>query len=190
MASFLQSLQEAQRNAGVFSRTPARMSIVSLDSPKVQVKVQYNPTTLSKVLKTEWTRHKIPGLSHTRKQYEATADVGFAFELNFRADAGGWTPEQILEASNTLESLCYRRKGGKTPRDAQPSRCLFVWPGLLSLTCVITDLEWEFRRFNLKGQPIDITVKLTLEEIRDTQLYAEDVLSGGMRRNQPAPEGV
>jgi hypothetical protein len=58
-----------------------------------------------------------------------------------------------------------------------------VWPTIAILTCVITALAFKYRRFNVAGTPVQFTVKVSLEEIRDVRLVSEDVLASGTQRS-------
>jgi len=68
-----------------------------------------------------------------------------------------------------------------------PPRALFVWPGVISLTCVLTALSFKYDRFNLEGTPVQFTAKVTLEETRDVRLLSEEVLADGSQRSGTGP---
>lgn len=147
------------------------LDIVSLD----QLDAQFNPTELEEDLKVDWARLDPPGFSHKPLQYVGTDNLQFSFDLLFDAMADGTSVEDIMRAHRFLKSVCYPKRGATNVKEGQAPRLLFVWPGFISLTSIITDLKFKFDRFNRAGTPTRFTVKVKIEEIRDTRLYGEDV---------------
>ena len=52
--------------------------------------------------------------------------------------------ETIHRARRFLQSLCYPRRGAEDVVGGGPPRALFVWPGVISLTCVLTALSFKY----------------------------------------------
>jgi hypothetical protein len=167
--------------------TPDRMYLVDLKSNEI-LTAQFNPPELEEELKVEWVRLAPPGLSHKPLQYAGTENVGYQFELLFDAGVEGVTLAEILRARQFLQSLCYAKRGATNVRGGQAPRVLFVWPNLVSLTSVISDLSFKYERFAFSGAPTRYKVKIKLEEIRDVRLYGEDVRDEGTRRATERPE--
>jgi hypothetical protein len=163
-------------------QAPARMSIANLSTGN-SVDAQFNPTELEEALEVNWARQTVPGLSHQPLQFVNTNNTKFTFELNFEAQDPTTGLDQILHARRFLQSLCYPRRGAADVASGGPPRALFVWPTIASLTCVITALAFKYRRFNVAGTPVQFTVKVSLEEIRDVRLVSEDVLASGTQRS-------
>ena len=171
------------------SRVPARMSVVNLTTGE-SIEAQFNPTELEEVLDVNWARQVVPGLSHQPMQYVHTGNEKLTLELHFDALDPTTDLAQLLRARRFLLSLCYARRGAQDLLGGMPPRVLFVWPTLVSLTTVITALSFKHSRFNLEGTPTLLTAKVTLEEIRDVRLVAEDVLANGTQRSGTGPGGA
>ena len=163
-------------------RRPRRMSIASLATGE-SIEAQFNPTDLEEAIEVKWGRAEVPGLSHQPLQFGHTGNDRLTFELNFDALAGTMSVDQIQSARRFLLSLCYSSRKATTVASAAPARVLFVWPNLASLTCIIASLTFRYQRFNADGIPIQFTCRLSMEEIRDVRLFAEDVRDNGTQRS-------
>ncbi len=161
---------------------PARMSIANVSSGD-SIEAQFNPTEFEEALEVNWARQTVPGLSHQPLQFVNTGNTKFTLELNFEAQDPVTSLDQIHLARRFLQSLCYPRRGAEDVIGGGPPRALFVWPNVVSLTCVVTSLSFKYGRFNLEGTPIQFAAKVTLEEVRDVRLLSEDVLADGTQRS-------
>ena len=166
----------------IVSERPARMSIANVSSGE-SVEAQFNPTEFEEALDVNWTRQTVPGLSHQPLQFVNTNNAKFTLELNFEVLDDTTDIDQIHYSRRFLQSLCYPQQGAEDIAGGGPPRVLFVWPNVVSLTCVITSLSFKYGRFNVDGMPIQFTSKVALEEIRDVRLLSEDVLSNGTQRS-------
>src|SRR5512138_272771 len=171
------------------SERPARMSIANVASGE-SVEAQFNPSEFEEALEVNWTRQTVPGLSYQPLQFVNTGNVKFTLELNFEVQDPSTYLDSIHQGRRFLQSLCYPRRGAEDVVGGGPPRALFVWPNVISLTCVVTALSFKYGRFNLEGTPVQFTAKLTLEEIRDVRLLSEDVLADGSQRSGAAPGGA
>ncbi len=169
--------------AALQQRAP-RMYIQDLKTLEV-LTAQFNPAKLDEVLAVDWTRLVVPGLSHRRHQYNYTDNHKFTFELIFNAlEAGNVT--DMAEARKFLLSICYSKRGAQNVNEGEASRVLFVWPNLCSMTCIVTNVKISHTSFNLNGEPTFYTASLSIEEIRDTRLFSEDVRNDGTQRSSAA----
>jgi hypothetical protein len=175
-------------NADVASQVPVRMAIANLATGD-SIEAQFNPNELEEGLEVNWARQTVPGLSHQPLQFVQTGNTRFTLELSFEAQDPGVTLDDIHHRRRFLQSLCYPRQGAGDVTAGGPPRVLFVWPSIVSLSCVITALSFKYTRFNLNGTPIAFTAKVTLEEIRDVRLLSEDVLASGTQRSGSATGG-
>ena len=171
------------------SERPAHMSIANVASGE-SVEAQFNPSEFEEALEVNWARQTVPGLSHQPLQFVNTGNVKFTLELNFEVQDPSMDLDTIHQGRRFLQSLCYPRRGAEDVVGGGPPRALFVWPNVISLTCVVTALSFKYGRFNLEGTPVQFTAKLTLEEIRDVRLLSEDVLADGSQRSGAAPGGA
>jgi hypothetical protein len=161
---------------------PARMSIANVSTGD-SIEAQFNPTEFEESLEVNWARQTVPGLSHQPLQYVNTGNAKFPLELNFEVQDPTTDLDAIHRARRFLLSLCYPRRGAADVASGGPPRALFLWPNVVSLTCVITALSFKYGRFNLEGTPVQFSAKLSLEEIRDVRLSSEDVLASGSQRS-------
>jgi len=166
----------------VAARRPTRMSIANVVTG-ASIEAQFNPTDFDEMLEVNWARQTVPGLSHQPLQFVNTGNAKFTLELQFEAQDPTTSIEQIHLARRFLQSLCYPRRGAEDVLTGGPPRALFVWPNVISLTCVVTGLSFRYSRFNLDGTPVQFAAKVTLEEVRDVRLHSEDVLADGTRRS-------
>jgi hypothetical protein len=166
----------------VAAQKPARMSIANVSTGD-SVDAQFNPTELEETLEVNWARLTVPGLSHQPLQFVNTGNTKMSFELHFEAQDPTTSLDQLLRDRRFLQSLCYPRRGASTVAAGTPPRALFIWPNMVSLTCVVTALSFRYTRFNLEGTPIEFACRVSLEEIRDVRLFSEDVLNDGTQRS-------
>lgn len=141
------------------------------------------PTGLTEQIVVAYSRQKIVGMSHTTLQYSNTENYTLR-GLNFFFR--GTTEEEVnlnLEARLFLMSLCYSREGAQSVREGAPPRVLFIWPTLIAMTTVITNLRIQHEKFNRFGTPTVFRALFDLEEIRDVRLTSEEVRILGTRRD-------
>lgn len=146
---------------------------------------QYNPATFKEEVGVNYAKIVIPGMSHQVKQFVHTEDEVFTLSMEFDAITWGLDGSdgvaKIKQARKQLIAWCHPRKGAGSIKTAGSPRVLFVWPNLVSLTCVITKVAFTYERFsasNLIGYKADVTI----EEIRDSMVYSEDVEEQGTER--------
>lgn len=142
---------------------------------------QYAPTELKEVYGAEYAKPTIPGLSHKLMQFVSGENLVVDIELDFNQIVEPKTP--ILEQRRFLQSLLVPRRGATTVTTGSPARVLFSWPEMFLLTCRLTKLEMTHSFFAPTGGSLMFKAKLTLEEARETRLYAEDVLATGTMRS-------
>jgi hypothetical protein len=163
------------------------MTLGSIDTGDT-LAAQFNPESLEEELGAAYQKLKVQGLSHQVKQFEHTEDWTAKFELTFDALSDqsflGPNPD-IQRPRRLLQSWVYPKPGSGKVLTSAPTRVLFVWPGVIIITAVITKMTFKHTRFNFMGADITPTLfkaSLTVEEIRDTLLLASDVLRQGTVR--------
>jgi hypothetical protein len=161
-------------------QAPRRMAIVNLATGET-VEAPFNPEDLEEAVEVLYARQPVRGLSHQPLQYGSTGNVTFQFELRFLVTSPA-AAKSLSSVRRFLQSLCYPGWSAESVVTGGPPRCLFVWPGLVSLTCVVTQLGLHYTRFRPDGVPIEMAARLALEEIRDTRLFSEDVRIAGSLR--------
>lgn len=177
---------------------PLRMYIASVDRPKDRVDAQFNPESLRETVSAHWNQWDVPGLSHQPLQYGFTTNDKFEFELLFNAGlsfgAGANPRRRPIPVSAVKDNLLrrdrliswqYLRRQDDLGSIGDTQRFLFFWPNFISLTCVLTSVALTYDMFNSIGQPTSFRVQVALEEIRDTIIYAEDIILGSQRSGLP-----
>lgn len=162
---------------------PERMSIVAISSGDF-IEAQYNPTELEENLGAVYATQTVPGLSHQVLQFTHTENLTLTFDLNYDAltNPSSFDADDALNGRRFLHSLCYPRAGAATVRDGAPSRAVFIWPELYTLTAVLTKLKIKFTRFLVTGKPSAFVASCTLQEIRDVRITAEEIMADGTQR--------
>lgn len=180
------TVEQANAQLDAFQQHAPRMFFQDLQTLEV-LTAQFNPAKVDETLVVDWVRLTVPGLSHQRHQYNYTKNHAISLELIFDAQQAGNTVD-MREARKFLLSVCYSKRGAQTVRDGEATRVLFVWPELFSLTCVLTNLKISHTAFNLLGAPIYFTASISIEEVRDTRLFSEDVRNDGTQRVSSADQ--
>ena len=80
----------------------------------------------------------------------------------------------ILEFRGFLRALTVPPKGADGVPATAPPRTLFVWPTVLSIETVLTDLEFEYRQFAADATVLVYTATVTFEEILDARVTSEE----------------
>lgn len=167
---------------GALKASPARMSMARLTAPSETLEAQFNPTELEEKISVNYDELAVLGLSHMPLQYSQTGNLVLPFELAFRVfDDRGNRQDDLAYARRFLYSLCFPSRTAADVTSGAPPRVLFVWPTLLTITAVVTELSWKHTLFNKSGTPIHSAAKITVKQIRDVRMFSEDVLAVGMR---------
>lgn len=158
------------------------------------ITAQFNPTTFDELLEVNYNRQQVLGLSHQLLQFLNTGNHQFSFDLFWDR---GVTPEmreenltlagvselaELDEAKKFFESLCYPSKGATTVSSGAPPRVLVVWPGVLSMTCVVTSVATRNEGFNYLGERVRAFMSIEFEEIRDVRITSQEVRQYGTQR--------
>jgi len=164
--------------ADSLDHTPEHMTVVNLASGD-ELEAQFNPTELEESIGAEYASLTIVGLSHKLLQFIASNNDTFKFTMMFSSANGGPVGQRGIErARRFLRSLVKPRSTAGTIKTAGAPRALFVWPNLLSVTCVLKTATFKHSRFNFNGASVFYSAECVLEEIRDTLITSEDVFKG------------
>ncbi len=55
-----------------------------------------------------------------------------------------------------------------------PPRTLFIWPGVLTIETVLTELEFQYKQFGVDGSVLVYTATVSFEEILDIRGTSEE----------------
>ena len=136
----------------------------------------FNPTQLSEKLQVNWNRLVVPGLSHQVLQYQSTSNrqltsVEFYLDQFFAEEQPGHV--DILAFGEFLRALTVPPAGTEGVLATAPPRVLFLWPGVVTIECVIASIELQYRQLAASGQVLVYTATVTFDEILDTRVTSE-----------------
>lgn len=178
----------------VYKRAP-RVRFINIRSGE-GITAQFNPTEFEEGLEVQYTRQQVLGLSHQVLQYINTGNHRFSMELFWDrnitpeireenlGDIGVSEITELSEAKAFFESLCYPTGGATSITSGAPPRVLVVWPGVLSMTCVVMSMNTVNERFNYLGETVQATMSIQFEEIRDVRITSQEVRQFGARRTR------
>ena len=186
------------------------LETLSQEAPKVrfinlenreEVVAQFNPPNLDESVSVSYARLPILGMSHQAMQYQYTDNYKTTIELfwcsihdNLRGGSGPQPdgPFSIIsshkESRNKLLSWCYPKKDAGSIAGGAPPRLLFVWPGQISFTCIITQLTFKTTHWDVQGNPVQWSSSVAIEEIRDARLSQSEVRQFGTLRGSSTQE--
>ena len=149
---------------------PPRCSIANITTGE-SIDCLFNPTQLSEKVKVNWSRLAVPGLSHQVLQYQSTGNrqvAGVEFYLDrFFATKQPGNPD-ILQFRSFLRALSV------PPAEMlAPARALIIWPKVLSIETVLTELAFQYRQFGVDASVLVYTAVCGFEEITDVRVSAE-----------------
>lgn len=125
----------------------------------------FNPEQLKRSLTVRYQRHQVPSLPFEVLQYQGTSNMeikGLEFYMDqLVADQKGAGPIRDFEAF--LRAFCYPPQGVLGGLRRAPPRLLVVWPNVVTLACVMTDLEMKTTLFFEDGRPRVETAVCTLQ---------------------------
>lgn len=155
---------------------PPRMSITNLRSG-AEVIAQFNPAELQESVAPQWARLAPQGLSHEVHHFTHTGPYEIQMELFFRAYSQAEL-DDIHRARRHLLSWAAPRRIGSELVGGGPPQLLIVWPGMLAVTCYLTELRITHNRFNSNARSVGYTAVVVFEEVRSslltTELVADD----------------
>lgn len=137
----------------------------------------FNPTQISEKVQVNWNRVTVPGLSHQLLQFQSTGNrqlsgVEFYLDRFFATEQSD--DADILDFRGFLRALTVPPQGVDGVPATAPPRTLFVWPSVLSIETVLTDLEFQYKQFAADATVLVYTATVTFEEILDARVTSED----------------
>ncbi len=137
----------------------------------------FNPTQISEKVQVNWNRVTVPGLSHQLLQFQSTGNrqlsgVDFYLDRFFAKEQSD--DADILDFRGFIRALTVPPKGADGVPATAPPRTLFVWPTVLSIETVLTDVEFQYKQFAADATVLVYTATVTFEEILDARVTSED----------------
>jgi len=163
--------------------SPTRMSLTNVATAET-IYVAHNPEILDEEVQVSWNRLTVPGLSHQVLQYNNTNNLLLPAEF-------WWNGSAQMAAGNLrrdrlfLFSLCYPQGEVDSIEGSGPPRVLFVWPQMISCTCVVSGVKFTHTQFNYQGRSYIAKASVNFEEIRDFRLLSADVRANTQQRYSP-----
>ena len=138
----------------------------------------FNPTQLTEKVQVNYSRLAVPGLSHQVLQFQSTgnrqlAGVEFYLDRFFASEQPG-APD-ILAFRAFLRALTVPPGGTEGVPATAPPRVLFVWPEVLTVEAVVTDVEFQYRQVAVDGTVLVYAATVTFEEILDVRVTSEEL---------------
>lgn len=167
---------------------PPRIRIFNLRTNEGLL-MQFNPTQFSERLAVNYGRPTVLGMSHQELQYLNTTNLTIPMEFFFLSRDPA-THEGGAEVKRFLYSFCYPVAGADAIVGGAPPRALVVWPGVLSLTAKLTQLNINNQRFNRHAEVVQFTANCQFEEMRNVRFTSDDARRLGVRRTGESPGGA
>lgn len=157
------------------AQKPPRCVLVNVTTAE-SIECLFNPTQLAEKIQVHWNRLQVPGLSHQVIQFQGTGNrqltsIEFYLDKLFAAEQPGDT--DIMEFRRFLRALTVPPEGAEGVPATAPPRVLFIWPGVLSVETVLTDLELQYRQFGADGSVLVYVATCSFEEILDARVTSE-----------------
>lgn len=169
------------------SRAPLRGSLVNLSTGELQT-FPLNPTVLEERIQSIYQEVEILGMSHTPLQFKITGATQIPVEFYVsriqRAKRTGQAVEDtvILDFKRYLQALTVPVRGAADVIGGAPPRVLFIWPFVITMTCVVRNIVFAYRRFDSLGDPLVYTARVDFTEARDLRITSEQVREVGSVR--------
>jgi hypothetical protein len=157
--------------------SPPKCLLVNVTSNETMACL-FNPTQLVERVGVNWNRVAVLGLSYQPLQYQSTSNrqlpgVEFYVDKFFAAQAPG--DPDIDDVRNFLRALTVPPASAEM---APPPRVLVIWPKVLVIETVLTELEFQYRAFAGDGSALLYTATCAFEEILDARVTSEQRRSG------------
>lgn len=156
---------------------PPRCVLVNVTSGE-SMECLFNPTQLTEKVQVNWSRLAVPGLSHQVLQFQSTANrslAGVEFYLDrFFATEQPGEPD-IMEFRSFIRALTVPPSGTEGVVNTAPPRTLFIWPEVITVETVVTDVEFQYRQVAIDGRVLVYAATVTFEEILDVRVTSEEL---------------
>ena len=178
--------------------TPPRAALTNLNTAEV-FDFQFNPPEFSESFNVNYARHEIPGLGYQVMQYINTNNNQISLEIYLSGIAPfldefegirvakAQRVEEVYDVARGkqfLQSLAYPVRSQSGGWQAPP-QCLFVWPKVIRMMCVVTAVEFTHQRFSSQDlRTLSLTAAITLEEVVSEQRFSNNVRNLGSRQTK------
>ena len=143
-----------------------KLTIVSIDSPKVQVLAQYNPKEISVDKSVPWS--KFGNTKSDSPELEFTNGENRTISLELFFD-GYEDRKNIFPEVEKLHTMAKIREGVSADEEKHPPRVLLSWGPALTFKGVIESLSTKYTMFLPDGTPVRATCSLKIKEASKAQ---------------------
>ncbi|MCA9628664.1 MAG: peptidoglycan-binding protein [Myxococcales bacterium] len=155
---------------------PPRCVLVNVTSGE-SMECLFNPTQLTEKVQVNWSRLAVPGLSHQVLQFQSTsnrqlAGVEFYVDRFFATEQPG--EPDVLDFRAFIRSLTVPPAGTEGVVDTAPPRTLFIWPEVVTIETVVTDVEFQYRQLGVDGRVLVYAATVTFEELLNVRVTSEE----------------
>ncbi len=158
-----------------FESAKSKLTIATLDGPKIEVPAQYNPKELQIDKTVPWTKvnqaNKSGQEGETGIHLEFTGAEGrtMSVELLFDGfETGGKTKDgTVAQLVGKLEKMSSVMKpSSKDENERRPPRCQVTWGdgGMPKFNCVIEQVSTKYTMFSTTGVALRATCTVKLKE--------------------------
>lgn len=150
---------------------PSRCALVNVRTGE-HVECLFNPPQLLEKVQVHWNRQVVLGLSHQVLQYQSTGNRTFG-PLDFYLDrffARAMDQDaDVMAFATFMRALTVPAVGASGISTGAPPRTLIVWPNVMTVEAVVTELEMKFTDFARDGSVLLYTAACGFEEILDVR---------------------
>jgi hypothetical protein len=138
----------------------------------------FNPAQLAEKVQVNWNRLAVPGLSHQVPQFQSTGNrsltgVEFYLDRFFAMEQPG--QREIMGFRSFIRPLMVPPAGTQGVVATVPPRTLFIWPQVITVQTVVTDVEFQYRQVAVDGRVLVYAATVTFEEILDFRVTSEEL---------------
>jgi len=141
-----------------------------------------NPRELRATLAVKW-RSPAPIMVAPAGPLNYASTSPKEYTIRAWVDAELFPDRDIMDWLSFLESMCYPVRSGSVISD--PPTVLFVWPGILAMSCKIARIQERFEDFRTDLHPKSFSTDVVLREYGDTIRF-----SGEERDRMVITEGI
>ncbi|MFI5298044.1 MAG: peptidoglycan-binding protein [Polyangiales bacterium] len=155
---------------------PTRCLLINVETTE-SISCLFNPAQFSEKVSVGWNRVAVPGLSHQLLQFQSTGNrqlSGIEFYVDHFDARARSADADILEFRGFLRALTVPPEGVAGVPATAPPRVLFLWPNVLTIEAVLTDLEFRYTQFGNDASVQVYTAEVTFEEILDVRVTSEE----------------
>jgi hypothetical protein len=156
---------------------PPRCALVNVSTGE-SIDCLFNPSQLSEKVSVNWNRLNVPGLSHQVLQYQSTGNrqlSGVEFYLDRLFAAAAPNAPDVMDFRRFLRALTVSPENAQDVAGGAPPRVLIIWPKVLTVETVLTDVEFQFRQFAVDNTVLVYTATCGFEAILDARVTSQQL---------------